>query len=319
MEWFQCRLSSNAFSSICQTVKHMGSHTQSHTHTHTHTHDHKVQIFGSTLPGWLMNLGDFFRLSSNATARRFLVYADIFLKTLPIPLTLNKGAETFSNKFLNSICLPWRSTIWLDCKCYLHNAVVSAVYIWGCNLKHICIQTWQERNQSQVEPLCPVVGLEVVEMQTDDLEGSVHGTISHTRLEVRVLWNDKERAFHHSTVDTSGWTLGGSGMRDETVAICTRVSVAPVFLPDSRRWSHQIASGNKVSMMGWRASQGIWYERSTRELRQLTQELSGAFAELKSQDVLPPPSAESSLPFRPPWALSGIHPHFPQHCLLPVD
>ena len=51
-----------------------------------------------------------------------------------------------------------------------------------------------------MEPIEPVVFLEVHEMGTDDDEGPVHDTISHNRLEIRDLSKYDTRGFKYPTI-----------------------------------------------------------------------------------------------------------------------
>lgn len=85
-------------------------------------------------------------------------------------------------------------------KCYSHHVVVCAVNIWGCILEHHWIETWEDRNQFQMEPSKPVDTWEAWEMWTDDAEGPIHYAISHNRLEIRDLSNYVMRGFKHNTV-----------------------------------------------------------------------------------------------------------------------
>ena len=51
-----------------------------------------------------------------------------------------------------------------------------------------------------MEPIEPVVFLEVHEMGTDDDEGPIHDTISHNRLEIRDLSKYDTRGFKFPTI-----------------------------------------------------------------------------------------------------------------------
>lgn len=82
-------------------------------------------------------------------------------------------------------------------KCYSHDMVICAVYVWGCILEHHCTETWKDRNQFHMEPNRPVILRETREIGTDDVEGPIHCTISHNRLEVRDLPNYMI-GFHHT-------------------------------------------------------------------------------------------------------------------------
>ena len=85
-------------------------------------------------------------------------------------------------------------------KRYSHNVVVCAVYVCSRILEHRWTETREDRNQYQMEPIKPVVFLEAWEMRTDDSEGPIHHTISHSRVEIRDLSNEDMKGFkHHGT------------------------------------------------------------------------------------------------------------------------
>lgn len=97
-------------------------------------------------------------------------------------------------------------------KCYSHNMVVCAVYVWSCILEHHCTETWEDRKQFHMEPFKPVILREAMEVRTDDVECLIHYMISHSRLEIRDLLNCNRRGFHHivymlQLYDTGWWKV----------------------------------------------------------------------------------------------------------------
>lgn len=108
---------------------------------------------------------------------------------MAIPLTLQRAKRNILMQSLISILYLGAMESCLLVKCYSHDMVVCAVYVCGCILEHHWTETWEDSNQSQMEPNKPVVFLEALEMRTDDGEGPIHYTISHDRLEIRDLSN----------------------------------------------------------------------------------------------------------------------------------
>lgn len=78
--------------------------------------------------------------------------------------------------------------------------VISAGYVWCCILEHHWSETWEDRNQFQLEPIQPVVFLKACEMGADDGEGPIHYKISHNRLEIGDLSKYNMRGFKHHTI-----------------------------------------------------------------------------------------------------------------------
>ncbi len=166
----------------------------------THTGNHMARFTLSALPGSLMTLADFFRKPSRTSVIPCRLGNGIAGNALAIPLTLQGVKRNFLIQSLISILYFGVMESCLLVKCYSHDTVVCAVYVWGCILEHHWTETWEDRNQFHKEPSRPVICLKALEMGTDDGEGPIHYKISHSRWEVRDLSNYDMRGFKHHTV-----------------------------------------------------------------------------------------------------------------------